>query len=422
MNVALIKVSAAKIVGDSAARRNQLPNTSLAYTPHLTLRLCWRRALVVATSLIFAALPAPAQQLDRDTSEAVLKVSAKTKDRYNNVVEGELTVTTFKPPGVGPFPLVIVNHGRGDVDERAALLRPRFSAISRYFVRKGFVVAVPLRFGYGNQQQGDPEEASPSCDQSRHDVAFSTAADQILAVANHMQRQPFVDPDKLIIVGHSVGGFSSLAAGALNPTGLLATINFAGGKGGSPEKRPGEPCGSALLSLLAAKYGAATSAKRSLWLYSANDMYFNLSNATSWHKAYNSAGGQAKLLALPPHGKDGHGLMLFGADVWQPLLDKYLAELGFDRPGVIETPPPTDFAALADSSALPHIAENPKAKVAYANYLAAPEPKAFAIGPLATWGIGAGDDALSKALAGCQRVNGAVCKLYAVNSKVVWAK
>jgi dienelactone hydrolase len=382
----------------------------------------WHGALVaIASLLLLTALPATAQQLDKDTNESVFKVYAKTKDAYNNPVEGELTVTIFKPTGPGPFPLVIVNHGRGTADERRALKRPRFSAISRYFVRKGFVVAVPLRFGYGDQVNGDPEDGQP-CNQSRHDVAFNAAADQILAVVNHMQRLPFVDAGKLVIVGHSVGGFSTLATAALNPKGLIATVNFAGGKGGQPDKARGEPCGSPLLSRLAAKYGATASAKKSLWLYNENDSFFNLTHAAAWHKSFNSEGGQAKLLSLPAHGKDGHNLMLFGADVWQPLLDQYLAEIGFDRPGQLQAPSPSDYAALDDATALPHIALKHSAVADYAKFLNAPEPRAFAIGPFGTWGFGTGDDALSKALAVCQRENGADCKFYAINSKVVWTK
>ena len=379
------------------------------------------RILVAIAALLFQSSPATAQQLDKDTHESFFKVYAKTQDGYNNTVEGELTVTVFKPQGPGPFPLVVVNHGRGNAEERRALRRPRFSTVSRFFVRKGFAVAVPLRFGYGDQMKGDPEEGQ-TCNQSRHDVAFSAAADQILAVIHHMQQQPYIDPERLVVVGHSVGGFSALATAALNPRGLIATVNFAGGKGGRPDVAKGEPCGSLLLERLASKYGAATSAKKSVWFYNENDSYFNLTHAAAWHKAFNAAGGQAKLHALPAHGNDGHNLMSYGADVWQPLIDQFLAELGFDQPGFLRAPNPTDFAALDDTTALPHISGKPKAVADYAQFINLPEPRAFAIGALGSWGYASGDDALSKALATCQRVIGYECKLYAVNRNVVWPK
>src|SRR4051812_19473271 len=59
----------------------------------------------------------------------------------------ELETTIFKPNGDGPFPLVVINHGKASGN-------PRFQARARYnvatgeFVRRGYVVAVPMRGGF----------------------------------------------------------------------------------------------------------------------------------------------------------------------------------------------------------------------------------------------------------------------------------
>ena len=43
------------------------------------------------------------------------------------VFGAELETTLFRPPGDGPFPLIVVNHGKASGN-------PRFQARSRYLV------------------------------------------------------------------------------------------------------------------------------------------------------------------------------------------------------------------------------------------------------------------------------------------------
>ena len=79
--------------------------------------------------------------------------------------------TIYKPRGEGPFPLVVINHGsnRNAVDR----VRPRrfgFASQSREFIRRGFVVLVPTRRGYGDSE--GPLVESYQRDESRR---FSSA-------------------------------------------------------------------------------------------------------------------------------------------------------------------------------------------------------------------------------------------------------
>src|SRR6059036_562034 len=52
----------------------------------------------------------------------------------------------FRPPGDGPFPLVIYNHGSRENRERES--RP-FSYVGRVLLQNGYAVLVPERRGYG---------------------------------------------------------------------------------------------------------------------------------------------------------------------------------------------------------------------------------------------------------------------------------
>src|SRR5436853_4316950 len=61
-----------------------------------------------------------------------------------------MQATVFRPPGEARAPLVVMNHGSpADNRERPKMDRPRFSAISSFFVARGYVVVLPLRRGYG---------------------------------------------------------------------------------------------------------------------------------------------------------------------------------------------------------------------------------------------------------------------------------
>lgn len=381
--------------------------------------------LVALAAASFAQAPASSSNvdssastaLDVDTREAVERVEVSVKDAFGKESKGALLVTTFRPQGAGPFPLVIINHGRS-TDTRTTYGRQRFEGAARYFVRKGFAVAVPLRFGYGELAAlGDPED-SMSCSNPRYQPAGEAAAQQVVAVAKHMQSQPDIDAKRLVVIGQSLGGFTTVAMTTLQPAGLVAAINFAGGHGGKPREQPGEPCQAFLLERLFGQWGAQSRTPM-LWVYTENDQYFSAKNTRLWHESFVKNGGQAELVMVPPFGDDGHTLFVRGLDLWQPIVDAFLARHGFATPGRIAPPAATGFARIDDVQAVPI---QPQARgTDYPKFLAYQGPRAFAIGSGGRYGWATGDDAMSRALGFCQRRTGQACRLYAVNNDVVWA-
>ncbi|ALT78412.1 alpha/beta hydrolase family protein [Paucibacter sp. KCTC 42545] len=385
--------------------------------------------------------------LQQDVREAVLRVPVAVLDAFGREVSGELPVTLFRPEGAGPHPLVIISHGR-NTETRASYPRQRFESAARFFLRKGFVVAVPLRLGYGElASRGDPED-SIACNSPRYAPAVTAAAQQIIKVAKYLAAEAFVDPNRLVLVGQSVGGISTLAAAALRPPGLVAAINFAGGHGGSPVNHRGEPCQSAQLDRLYARMGAlnagsgsadgdgadasagatappplrqatpARGATPTLWVYTENDHYFSPRHSGNWAQVYRQAGGVADYRLLPAIGDDGHKLFSAANDVWQPMVDAFLAPLGFAQPGQLQPPAASRFAALDDESALPVRSE--AALDGYRRFLASKPPRAYVLNKSGQWGYASGDDAMSRALSFCQRRSGKPCDFYAVNEDVVW--
>jgi len=361
--------------------------------------------------------PAPPEQLSLDIREAIVRVPVTVKDAFNKEITGDVLVTTFRPQGPGPFPLVVMNHGR-DSGTRAQAPRPRFEPIARFFIRKGFAVAVPQRLGYGvSASAGDPDDHT-GCQNPRYQPAGDAAAVQVLAVVEHMRKEADIDPSRLVIMGQSFGGFTTVAAAATKPDGLVAAINIAGGSGGNSVTRPGNPCRAHLLEYTYAAWGKTATAPM-LWMYSENDQYFNPKNARAWFDAFTKAGAKAEFKLMPPFGDDGHALLERANDLWQPVVDEFLARHGFTTPGVMDKPAVTGLGKALDAAAVPLISSKRRDE-GYSRYLAAKSPKAFALGSGGIFGGAWGDDAMSKALGLCQRRTGLPCKLYAVDNDVVW--
>lgn len=365
-----------------------------------------------------AQTPAPLP-LARDLLEEVHQVEVNVQDLYGRREQRSIPVTVYRPPGDGPFPLVILNHGRASSPEkRATPVRFRFEQQARYFVGKGLAVMVPTRMGYGQamSQDFDPE-SSGGCAQPRIEPMSLAASDQVLAVLAHARSLPFIDAKRWWVVGQSVGGLTSVATVWRQPAGLQGGINFSGGTGGDPVGRPGRPCGVAQIAQLW-RDKAANARVPMVWFYWENDLYWGPENPRIWHRAWTQGGAQAELHVFSPVGKDGHSGFTLDMDRWTVVLDDYFAQWGITRAAVPPVPEPTGFAAIDDLEKVP-VSDAQKNSL-YVRFLASAEPRAFAIGPQGAAGYASGDWAVGRALGYCQSRQGVRCQLYAVDKQVVW--
>ena len=377
----------------------------------VTLLLCAAGAAVAQT------VPA-AEPMAVDLREDIQRLSVTVKDLYGREETRQIPLTSFRPPGDGPFPLVVMNHGRAVTDRRALQGRQRFEPLARYLVSKGFAVFLPTRVGYGDTYGDFDPESTGNCDQMRPHAAAQAASDQVLATVQHAKTLPWVDASRWVVMGQSVGGFTVLAVAARNPPGLVAAINFAGGTGGNPDTRAGNPCSPTVLARL--WQGQAATAKLPLlWIYWLNDLYWGADWPRRWAQAWTDGGGTVDFQQLPAVGSDGHGGLNTAMDHWVPLVEAHLAKAGFHQSGLVQRPPKTDFAQLddIDKVPLPQAARDNF----YKRFLATKPPRALAIGPGGAVGFAGGDWALGRALGFCQARRGVACKLYAVDDDVVWA-
>lgn len=265
--------------------------------------------------------------------EEQMEVPVQVKTIWGKEVAQNIRVTVWSDDAnPRPAPIAIVNHGRApDAQGRAALGRARYTDAARYLLRRGFVVVVPTRVGYG-VSGGDDVEDTGACNNRNFPPAFAAAAQQMVAALNAVRQRPDVAPDRVLVIGQSFGGASTVALAAMNPPGVQAAINFAGGSGGDPKGRPQNPCSQAALERTYAQYGAQARVPM-LWIYTENDMYFGPQLPRQWHAAFTQAGGKARFVQFPPHGEDGHSLFTRFPEVWQPAVSEFLDANGFKAVG-----------------------------------------------------------------------------------------
>jgi dienelactone hydrolase len=241
-----------------------------------------------------AATPAPAAK--KMVEESWLMPGGPGEDGRPALLRTRM----YFPPGNGPFPVAVLNHGSPGEPSRQFMEPPSFRHVADWFVGRGYMVAVPMRRGYGDTGNW-PENPGP-CNNPDFVAAGNAAADDILGVVGRLRLLRIARPDRILLVGQSAGGFGVVAATARNPAGVFGAINVAGGRLGGPEK---ERCAPDRLVAAAETFGK-TAKVPTLWLYSENDSYFNPDLSRALVSAYGGAGGRAVYVLLPPFKEDGH--------------------------------------------------------------------------------------------------------------------
>ncbi len=233
----------------------------------------------------------------------------------------ELETTIFKPRGDGPFPLVIVNHGKATGD-------PRFQARARYlfaateFVARGYLVAMPMRRGFSKSGGG---YIAGGCNIRSNGLL---QAEDIRDAVDTLAKRADVDPQRIVIIGQSHGGLTTMALGTMNVPGVRGLINFAGGL--RVESTNSGYCSWEKSLTDALEAYASKTALPSLWFYGDNDSFWGAELPKVMHQRYTAAGGKAQLISFgvfepgDAHGMFGHRA---GRKIWLKPVEEFLRSI-----------------------------------------------------------------------------------------------
>lgn len=242
-----------------------------------------------------------------------------------------LEAVIYRPPGKGPFPLAVLNHGstgRGDQPERFKDTFVMY-ALAHYLVDKGWVVAFPQRRGRGKSEglydEGFlPDRSQYACHQQLSLAGAERALTDLAAAMEALRQLPDVQAGPVLMGGVSRGGILSVAYAGRHPHQVKGVLNFVGGWMGTQ-------CSIATqineaLFRPAGKYTGST-----LWLYGDKDLFYSLTHSRENFQKFQAAGGKGQFVELPATpNQNGHTVHLWPA-LWLKPVDDFLQEIAGTR-------------------------------------------------------------------------------------------
>ena len=142
--------------------------------------------------------------------QKLVPATAFAADDYTTVTypSGKLNIEAYiyQPPGPGPFPLIIFNHGSRSGNERKSM---PFKYMGDLYRAAGYAVLVPERRGYGTSDGETFSEAKAAKGPALVD-RMELEADDVIAAADYAATLPFVDANRIGIAGYSLGGIATM--------------------------------------------------------------------------------------------------------------------------------------------------------------------------------------------------------------------
>lgn len=185
----------------------------------------------------------------------------------------ELEVVLYTPPGTGPFPTVMFNHGStgSGSDPSQFTLTFQSESVARFFAERGWLTAFPQRRGRGAAG-------------GLYDEGFTS------------NRSGYSCEQAIALAGRHPGNRHT----ARRPEVYLGAIHFVGGW-------LGEGCGDfAIVNRTLFQQGAGF-AGPSIWIYATNDSFDSLPHSQSNFAAYSNAGGMGSFrIYTRAAGLNGH--------------------------------------------------------------------------------------------------------------------
>src|SRR5713101_1111971 len=255
----------------------------------------------------------------------------KSELLQTDLVEGgkpiRLEVVVFKPPGEGPFPLAVINHGSTGRGNNPALFTETWFdvGLADFLNERGWVVAFPQPRGRGKSDGLYDEGFSPerargyTCDADIALAGADRALRDIGAAIAVLRRRPDVALSRILIGGQSRGGVLSVAYSGAHPEQIVAVINFVGGW-------VGDGCATAQVVNQSLFEQGARLNRPMLWLYGRRDPFYSVPHSRENFAAFQKAGGQGSFLEFDVPSGNGHDV-IGHPQLWSSPIGDYLNSL-----------------------------------------------------------------------------------------------
>ena len=196
--------------------------------------------------------------------------------------------------------------------------------MAEFFASLGYVVAYPLRRGYGETGGTFAEGGSGFCSTNTEfaSAGYATADDIEAVVKSMTARKTLFVTRPSSLATQAAGGEVLLSQAGVRKALPLTSISLAGmaPEKESPTANPGMGRSTAAVT----KFGKSAR-QPMLWLYVENDTFIGPSLARRMHEAFTRAGGKARLELMLPYENEGHYLFSDdGISVWGPVIEKWL--------------------------------------------------------------------------------------------------
>ena len=235
------------------------------------------------------------------------------------------------PPGPGPFPAVLFNHGSGGADATHTAGLPMTEAAEKLgplFTKHGYAFLFLFRRGQGLSANQAPfmqnvlqrEEASKGKEARQHlqfILLTTEQLDDVIAALSFLKTMPRIDAKRIAVMGHSFGGQLTLLAAERDPA-VRAAITFAAAAdswGRSAELREQLLTAArqaiAPIMLIQAENDYSTAAGRAL------SAELDRMHKPHLLEIYGGVGHTAD---------DGHNIVYLAIPIWEPDVFKFLDE------------------------------------------------------------------------------------------------
>lgn len=170
------------------------------------------------------------QRADADASTSLSGHAVSGREVIFQSGANRLTGYLHLPPGIGPFPCIVDNHGSQTPPGTSDVSHPQSAAVMMSW---GYAYFFPNRAGYGNSE-GTPltEEVVAARGTPEHDdqitARLGRECDDVIAALDALQDEAEIDGGRIGVMGASLGGILGLLAAARDAR-WRCVLDFSGG-------------------------------------------------------------------------------------------------------------------------------------------------------------------------------------------------